>query len=277
MRSRGPARLSYSCRRPADMRWMIAVGPSSKRSRNSLPRRPIDAIARPSRAETGGSNVRSALSPGTSTEDTTTPRSASSSRRAVISTSGSSGIRRCPPPGPRCVISRILTAIASRTSWPISSGSSDTATPNPTVPGPTPSDASPPVASVRRRWRGRAVRAGHPHGPRGHEPQGPGVRHRADRGGGRCRHRAHRRRRAGRALDRAEALRLADLGGPDENVLIVGHNPDFAQVVHDLTGARVRVKKGSLVGVQLGGGAPELIAVLRPADLSPIAGIALVE
>lgn len=78
-------------------------------------------------------------------------------------------------------------------------------------------------------------------------------------------------------LDRAEALRLADLGGPDENVLIVGHNPDFAQVVHDLTGARVRVKKGSLVGVQLGGGAPELIAVLRPADLSPIAGIALVE
>lgn len=78
-------------------------------------------------------------------------------------------------------------------------------------------------------------------------------------------------------LDRRGALELADLAEPGEHVLLVGHNPDFAQVVHDLTGANVRVKKGTLIGVQLGGRAvhPELVAVLRPADLSLIGGIPL--
>jgi len=78
-------------------------------------------------------------------------------------------------------------------------------------------------------------------------------------------------------LDRAGALELAALAGPDENVLLVGHQPDLGQVVYDLTGARARVRKGGLIGVQLGGlgPRPELIVVLRPIDLSHIGGIPL--
>ena len=34
-------------------------------------------------------------------------------------------------------------------------------------------------------------------------------------------------------------------------VLVVGHDPSFAQVVHDLTGARVDVKKGGVAAVRL--------------------------
>src|SRR5918994_7504713 len=40
----------------------------------------------------------------------------------------------------------------------------------------------------------------------------------------------------------AEAL-AAGLG---ENVLFVGHDPDFSMAVHSLTGAQVRMKKGGL-------------------------------
>ena len=49
----------------------------------------------PSSACSGGSNVFSALMPGASADSTTTPRSAPSSRRAVISTSGNSGTHSC--------------------------------------------------------------------------------------------------------------------------------------------------------------------------------------
>src|SRR3954468_23363183 len=57
-----------------------------------LPMRRIPAIARPSSACRGGSNVLSALMPGASVDSISAPRSAASRRRAVISTSGSSGI-----------------------------------------------------------------------------------------------------------------------------------------------------------------------------------------
>jgi hypothetical protein len=56
-----------------------------------LPRRRTPAIAAPSIACSGGSKVFSALMPGASADSITAPRSAASSRRAVISTSGSSG------------------------------------------------------------------------------------------------------------------------------------------------------------------------------------------
>ena len=55
---------------------------------------------------------------------------------------------------------------------------------------------------------------------------------------------------------------------PDERVLVVGHNPDFAQVVHDLTGARVDFKKGAVAGIR----ERELIVLLRPRELERIAG-----
>jgi phosphohistidine phosphatase len=61
----------------------------------------------------------------------------------------------------------------------------------------------------------------------------------------------------------AEAL-AAGLG---DEVLLVGHDPDFSMAVHSLTGAQVRMKKGGLAGVQKG----ELIVLLRPAELARLA------
>jgi phosphohistidine phosphatase len=59
---------------------------------------------------------------------------------------------------------------------------------------------------------------------------------------------------------------------PDGRILVVGHNPDFAQVVHDLTGGRVDFKKGGVAGVRLDGTRGELVALLRPRELERIAG-----
>jgi phosphohistidine phosphatase len=61
----------------------------------------------------------------------------------------------------------------------------------------------------------------------------------------------------------AEAL-AAGLG---DNVMLVGHDPDFSAAVHDLTGAQVRLKKGGLAGIQEG----ELVVLLRPRELKRIA------
>jgi phosphohistidine phosphatase len=61
----------------------------------------------------------------------------------------------------------------------------------------------------------------------------------------------------------AEAL-TAGLG---DNVLLVGHDPDFSMAVHDMTGAQVRMKKGGIAGVAEG----ELIVLLRPGELKRIA------
>jgi phosphohistidine phosphatase len=60
----------------------------------------------------------------------------------------------------------------------------------------------------------------------------------------------------------AEAL-AAGLG---DEVLLVGHDPDFSMAVHDLTGAQVRMKKGGLAGLQKG----ELIVLMRPGELKRI-------
>jgi phosphohistidine phosphatase len=56
----------------------------------------------------------------------------------------------------------------------------------------------------------------------------------------------------------------------DERILVVGHEPDFSQVVHDLTGARIDLKKGGVAGVRMDGGRGELIALLRPRELDRI-------
>jgi phosphohistidine phosphatase len=52
-----------------------------------------------------------------------------------------------------------------------------------------------------------------------------------------------------------------------EEVLLVGHDPDFSTAVRDLTGAQVRLSKGGLAGVDRG----ELSVLLRPAELAAIA------
>jgi phosphohistidine phosphatase len=51
------------------------------------------------------------------------------------------------------------------------------------------------------------------------------------------------------------------------DVLMVGHDPYFSQAVHDLTGARVQMKKGGLAAVEDG----ELKSLLRPQELAAIA------
>jgi phosphohistidine phosphatase len=52
-----------------------------------------------------------------------------------------------------------------------------------------------------------------------------------------------------------------------DDVLLVGHDPDFSMAVHSLTGAQVRMKKGGLAGISKG----ELTVLLRPAEIEAIA------
>ncbi len=69
-----------------------------------------------------------------------------------------------------------------------------------------------------------------------------------------------------------DALELAAAVGADKRVLFVGHDPDFTQVLHDLTGARVDLKKGAVAGVRMQGSRRgELVVLLRPRELARIA------
>jgi phosphohistidine phosphatase len=68
-------------------------------------------------------------------------------------------------------------------------------------------------------------------------------------------------------FDGEQALELAAMAGPDQRILAVGHNPDFEQIVHDLTGGRVEMKKGGVAGIRLRPGGGDLIALLRPREL----------
>ena len=72
-------------------------------------------------------------------------------------------------------------------------------------------------------------------------------------------------------FDVDDALTLAAAAGPDKRVLFVGHNPDFVQVVHDLTGAACEMKKGGIAGVRMRGRRGELLVLLRPREISLIA------
>jgi len=54
------------------------------------------------------------------------------------------------------------------------------------------------------------------------------------------------------------------------DVLLVGHDPSFTLTLHDLTGAQARMRKGGLAAIAKG----ELVALLRPGELSAIAAAA---
>ena len=73
-------------------------------------------------------------------------------------------------------------------------------------------------------------------------------------------------------FDRGDLAELLHAAGADQRLLIVGHEPDLSQVVHDLTGARVDFKKGGLAAVRIDGTRSELIALLRPREIERIAG-----
>ena len=68
-------------------------------------------------------------------------------------------------------------------------------------------------------------------------------------------------RLAGRPFD------AADLSAGLGNVLLVGHDPSFSLVLHDLTGVQARMRKGGLAAIDKG----ELISLLRPTELAAIA------
>jgi phosphohistidine phosphatase SixA len=72
----------------------------------------------------------------------------------------------------------------------------------------------------------------------------------------------HERRLGGGPFDPAEVA--LEHG---EEVLLVGHDPDFSMAVHSATGAQVRMKKGGLAGVDSG----ELEVMLRPDELRLLA------
>ena len=59
-----------------------------------------------------------------------------------------------------------------------------------------------------------------------------------------------------------------DLSVGRGSVLLVGHEPDFSSEVARLTGAKAKLRKGGLAIID----ANTLVALLRPKDLSAIAG-----
>jgi phosphohistidine phosphatase len=78
-------------------------------------------------------------------------------------------------------------------------------------------------------------------------------------------------RSLGGRFDRDDALELLVAHGPDDRVLVVGHEPTFSQVVHDLTGARLDFKKGGVGAVRVERAVGELLLLLRPRELEAIA------
>ena len=75
----------------------------------------------------------------------------------------------------------------------------------------------------------------------------------------------------GGEFDREAALELLHAHDDDARVLIVGHEPDFSQVVHDLTGGRVDFKKGGIAAIRVARGSGELLLLLRPRELESLA------
>ncbi|HET8951169.1 MAG TPA: histidine phosphatase family protein [Solirubrobacteraceae bacterium] len=75
----------------------------------------------------------------------------------------------------------------------------------------------------------------------------------------------------GYGFDRDDAIALLRAHGDDARVLVVGHEPDFSQVVHDFTGGRVDFKKGGIAAVREARGSGELLVLLRPRELETMA------
>jgi phosphohistidine phosphatase len=70
---------------------------------------------------------------------------------------------------------------------------------------------------------------------------------------------------------RDEALALLASAGANGRILVVGHEPDFSQAVHDLTGAVIDLKKGGIAVVRVDGTSADLRVLLRPREVELIA------
>ena len=76
----------------------------------------------------------------------------------------------------------------------------------------------------------------------------------------------------GDGFEYEDALELVRRHDGDARVLVVGHEPSFSQVVHDLTGGRVDFKKGAVAAIRLDGTTrAALIVLLRPRELESLA------
>jgi phosphohistidine phosphatase len=71
-------------------------------------------------------------------------------------------------------------------------------------------------------------------------------------------------------FDADEARALIAGQDADARVLLVGHEPDFSQVVFDLIGGRIDLKKGGVAAVRLDGTRAELFVLLRPRELESL-------
>ncbi len=97
-------------------------------------------------------------------------------------------------------------------------------------------------------------------------------------------------------FDAVGALALFATRPPDAHVLLVGHEPSLADVIGQLTGAHIKLKKGGIAMVDVsdahelnpsgaaghvadgdGRYAGELVLLARPRELAHIAGVALSE
>lgn len=67
-----------------------------------------------------------------------------------------------------------------------------------------------------------------------------------------------------------DALELLGATGPDDRLLLVGHNPDLEQVAADLGAGRVEMKKGGVAGLRVEGGSATFLVVMRPRELARI-------
>ncbi len=72
-------------------------------------------------------------------------------------------------------------------------------------------------------------------------------------------------------FERDNALELLLAHGDEARVLVVGHDPSFTQVVHDLTGATVDFKKGGVAAMRATRANGELLVLLRPRELESLA------
>jgi phosphohistidine phosphatase len=68
-----------------------------------------------------------------------------------------------------------------------------------------------------------------------------------------------------------DAIELVQPHDADARVLAVGHEPSLSQVVHDLTGGRIDLKKGGMVGLRVERGSGELLVLLRPREVEALA------
>jgi phosphohistidine phosphatase len=75
----------------------------------------------------------------------------------------------------------------------------------------------------------------------------------------------------GNGFARDDAIELLLAHDDDARVLVVGHEPSFSQVVHDLTGGRVDFKKGGVAAVRIERTRGELLVLLRPRELESLA------